>query len=208
MARRKRRKDLHDDGGGDERDLADNKRALTTMAWGGRGESMREGWSMTKHSGGKKAVRATRLSGVASSEACVLASSAIRGFVSVAAYHLQPGVRCLLSLGSVAAYCYRWTDLYGSFHAIFRIRGSPSCNALSLVGTCRYDSSLGLLTKRFINLLKQAQDDTLDLNKAAQTLEKFSLDALIGLDDAMPREVENDMPMLQIEVENLVSQER
>ncbi|KAG6536022.1 hypothetical protein ZIOFF_001060 [Zingiber officinale] len=48
--------------------------------------------------------------------------------------------------------------------------GSPSCNALTNVGTCRYDSSLGLLTKRFINLLKHAQDGTLDLNKAAETL--------------------------------------
>ncbi|KAG8088756.1 hypothetical protein GUJ93_ZPchr0010g9683 [Zizania palustris] len=38
-------------------------------------------------------------------------------------------------------------------------------------GTCRYDSSLGLLTKKFINLLKQAPDGTLDLNNAAETLE-------------------------------------
>ncbi|KAG6467051.1 hypothetical protein ZIOFF_075151 [Zingiber officinale] len=108
--------------------------------------------------------------------------------------------------------------------------GSPSCNALSLVGTCRYDSSLGLLTKRFINLLKHAQDGTLDLNKAAETLEVqkrriYDITNVLegiglieknlknkihwtGLDDAMPGEVENDMPMLQTEVENLVSQER
>nr|POE57812.1 transcription factor e2fa [Quercus suber] len=38
-------------------------------------------------------------------------------------------------------------------------------------GSCRYDSSLGLLTKKFINLLKQAEDGNLDLNKAAETLE-------------------------------------
>lgn len=31
--------------------------------------------------------------------------------------------------------------------------------------------SLGLLTKKFINLLKHAQDGILDLNKAAETLE-------------------------------------
>jgi transcription factor E2F3 len=36
---------------------------------------------------------------------------------------------------------------------------------------CRYDSSLGLLTKKFINLLEGAEDGTLDLNKAAETLE-------------------------------------
>lgn len=30
---------------------------------------------------------------------------------------------------------------------------------------------LGLLTKKFINLIKQAEDGILDLNKAADTLE-------------------------------------
>ncbi|PPS14476.1 hypothetical protein GOBAR_AA06127 [Gossypium barbadense] len=47
--------------------------------------------------------------------------------------------------------------------------GSPS-NNLTPAGPCRYDSSLGLLTK-FINLIKQAEDGSLDLNKAAGTLE-------------------------------------
>ncbi|CAH9050172.1 unnamed protein product [Cuscuta europaea] len=51
------------------------------------------------------------------------------------------------------------------------IVGSPSGNNTTSVGTCRYDSSLGLLTKKFINLIKQAEDGTLDLNKAADTLE-------------------------------------
>lgn len=32
-------------------------------------------------------------------------------------------------------------------------------------------SWLGLLTKKFINLLKHAEDGVLDLNKAAETLE-------------------------------------
>ncbi|PKA65385.1 Transcription factor E2FB [Apostasia shenzhenica] len=49
--------------------------------------------------------------------------------------------------------------------------GSPSSNLLTPVSTCRYDSSLGLLTKKFISLLKHAQDGILDLNKAAETLE-------------------------------------
>lgn len=35
---------------------------------------------------------------------------------------------------------------------------------------CRYDSSLGLLTTKFVNLLKQSNDGVLDLNKAAETL--------------------------------------
>ncbi|KAI0500819.1 hypothetical protein KFK09_019036 [Dendrobium nobile] len=42
---------------------------------------------------------------------------------------------------------------------------------VSALSTCRYDSSLGLLTKKFINLLQQAEDGTLDLNKAAEILD-------------------------------------
>ena len=34
-----------------------------------------------------------------------------------------------------------------------------------------YVPSSGLLTKKFINLLKQAEDGVLDLNNAAETLE-------------------------------------
>ncbi|KAL0647263.1 hypothetical protein Bca4012_045554 [Brassica carinata] len=48
--------------------------------------------------------------------------------------------------------------------------GSPG-NNLAQAGACRYDSSLALLTKKFINLIKQAEDGILDLNKAADTLE-------------------------------------
>ncbi|WZY80919.1 hypothetical protein YC2023_027303 [Brassica napus] len=48
--------------------------------------------------------------------------------------------------------------------------GSPG-NNFAQAGSCRYDSSLGLLTKKFIHLIKQAEDGILDLNKAADTLE-------------------------------------
>ncbi|KAM0935217.1 putative transcription factor E2F-DP family [Dioscorea sansibarensis] len=44
-------------------------------------------------------------------------------------------------------------------------------NAMGPSSTCRYDSSLGLLTKKFINLLQEAEDGTLDLNRAADVLE-------------------------------------
>ncbi|KAJ0971010.1 hypothetical protein J5N97_018969 [Dioscorea zingiberensis] len=44
-------------------------------------------------------------------------------------------------------------------------------NALGPSSTCRYDSSLGLLTKKFISLLQEAEDGTLDLNRAADVLE-------------------------------------
>ncbi|GFQ05750.1 transcription factor e2fb [Phtheirospermum japonicum] len=49
--------------------------------------------------------------------------------------------------------------------------GSPAGNNLTPVGPCRYDSSLSLLTKKFVNLIKHAEDGMLDLNKAADTLE-------------------------------------
>ncbi|OWM73618.1 hypothetical protein CDL15_Pgr026717 [Punica granatum] len=49
--------------------------------------------------------------------------------------------------------------------------GSPSGNNQTPTGPCRYDSSLGLLTKKFVNLLKHTEGGTLDLNKAAETLE-------------------------------------
>ncbi|KAL3621683.1 hypothetical protein CASFOL_028058 [Castilleja foliolosa] len=49
--------------------------------------------------------------------------------------------------------------------------GSPGGDNLTPVGPCRYDSSLGLLTKKFIDLIKRAEDGMLDLNNAADTLE-------------------------------------
>nr|CAB3486398.1 unnamed protein product [Digitaria exilis] len=43
--------------------------------------------------------------------------------------------------------------------------------SLHSINHCRYDSSLSLLTKKFLNLLQGAENGTLDLNKAAETLE-------------------------------------
>ncbi|KAJ6392280.1 hypothetical protein OIU77_026101 [Salix suchowensis] len=48
---------------------------------------------------------------------------------------------------------------------------AESLNGLNLAGGCRYDSSLGLLTKKFVKLIQEAQDGTLDLNKTAEMLE-------------------------------------
>ncbi|EHA8587321.1 Transcription factor E2FA [Cocos nucifera] len=107
--------------------------------------------------------------------------------------------------------------------------GSPSSNPLTPVGTCRYDSSLGLLTKKFINLLKHAQDGILDLNKAAETLEVqkrriYDITNVLegigliekklknrirwkGLDDLRPGVLDDDVSNLQAEVQNLTLQE-
>ncbi|XP_040940781.1 transcription factor E2FB, partial [Gossypium hirsutum] len=105
--------------------------------------------------------------------------------------------------------------------------GSPS-NNLTPAGPCRYDSSLGLLTK-FINLIKQAEDGSLDLNKAAGTLEVqkrriYDITNVLegigliekklknriqwkGLDVSRPGEVDENVATLQAEVENLHNQE-
>ncbi|PAN06351.1 hypothetical protein PAHAL_1G258000 [Panicum hallii] len=106
--------------------------------------------------------------------------------------------------------------------------GSP-LNPATPAGTCRYDSSLGLLTKKFINLLKQAPDGILDLNNAAETLEVqkrriYDITNVLegigliektlknrirwkGLDDSGV-ELENGISALQAEVENLSLQEQ
>ncbi|XP_010262959.1 PREDICTED: transcription factor E2FA-like [Nelumbo nucifera] len=108
--------------------------------------------------------------------------------------------------------------------------GSPSGNTLTPVGTCRYDSSLGLLTKKFINLIKHAEDGILDLNKAADTLEVqkrriYDITNVLegigliekklknrirwkGLDVSRPGEEDDDATMLQAEVENLSMEEQ
>lgn len=42
---------------------------------------------------------------------------------------------------------------------------------LNVAGTCRYDNSLGLLTKKFVSLIQEDKDGVLDLNKAATMLD-------------------------------------
>ncbi|KAL5716629.1 hypothetical protein ACHQM5_009767 [Ranunculus cassubicifolius] len=48
--------------------------------------------------------------------------------------------------------------------------GPPSLNQPA-AGNCRYDSSLGLLTRKFIRLILESEDGTLDLNRTADVLE-------------------------------------
>ncbi|XP_058729689.1 transcription factor E2FB [Vicia villosa] len=108
--------------------------------------------------------------------------------------------------------------------------GSPSGNNLTPAGPCRYDSSLGLLTKKFINLIKQAEDGILDLNKAADTLEVqkrriYDITNVLegigliekklknriqwkGLDVSKPGEADDSFASLQAEIENLTMEER
>lgn len=98
------------------------------------------------------------------------------------------------------------------------------------VGPCRYDSSLGLLTKKFIELIKRAEDGMLDLNKAADTLEVqkrriYDITNVLegigliekklknriqwkGLDVSRPGGGEDSVTSLQADVENLSMEER
>ncbi|KAK3205629.1 hypothetical protein Dsin_019675 [Dipteronia sinensis] len=106
--------------------------------------------------------------------------------------------------------------------------GSPG-NNLTPTGPCRYDSSLGLLTKKFINLIKHAEDGILDLNKAADTLEVqkrriYDITNVLegigliekklknriqwkGLDVSRPGEADESASSLQAEVESLKIEE-
>lgn len=108
--------------------------------------------------------------------------------------------------------------------------GSPSGNNLTPAGPCRYDSSLGLLTKKFIALIKQAEDGILDLNNAADTLEVqkrriYDITNVLegigliekklknriqwkGLDVSKPGEADDSFASLQAEIENLTIEER
>ncbi|KAK9062434.1 hypothetical protein SSX86_019620 [Deinandra increscens subsp. villosa] len=105
--------------------------------------------------------------------------------------------------------------------------GSPS--PLTPAGNCRYDSSLGLLTKKFINLITHAEDGILDLNNAADTLEVqkrriYDITNVLegigliekklknrirwkGLDASKPEEMEDDVTLLQAEVQRLSMEE-
>lgn len=108
--------------------------------------------------------------------------------------------------------------------------GTPLGNNLTPVGPCRYDSSLGLLTKKFINLIKHAEDGILDLNKAADTLEVqkrriYDITNVLegigliekklknriqwkGLDTSGPGDVDENASTLQAEVDNLSLEEQ
>ncbi|KFK36495.1 hypothetical protein AALP_AA4G131900 [Arabis alpina] len=97
-------------------------------------------------------------------------------------------------------------------------------------GSCRYDNSLGLLTKKFVNLIKQAKDGLLDLNEAAKTLdvqkrriyditnvlegidliEKPLKNQILwkGVESSRPGDMDADVSVLQAEIESLALEEQ
>eukprot|EP00249_Psilotum_nudum_P014596 c24905_g1_i2 orf=648-1778(-) len=108
--------------------------------------------------------------------------------------------------------------------------GSPPSSMPTPVSTCRYDSSLSLLTKKFLNLMKQAEDGVLDLNKAAETLHVqkrriYDITNVLegigliekklknrirwkGLGVSRPGEVNDELMLLQAEAESLHLEEK
>lgn len=105
--------------------------------------------------------------------------------------------------------------------------GSPCTPTPS--GNCRYDNSLGLLTKKFINLIKHAENGVLNLNKAADTLEVqkrriYDITNVLegigliekklknqihwkGIDGSVTGEVNDDHSTLQADIKNLYMEE-
>ncbi|XVE56153.1 hypothetical protein DITRI_Ditri03aG0214600 [Diplodiscus trichospermus] len=107
---------------------------------------------------------------------------------------------------------------------------AESPNGLNAAGNCRYDSSLGLLTKKFVNLIMEAKDGTLDLNRTAEVLEVqkrriYDITNVlegIGLiektsknhihwkryDDAGSKELDDQVTRLKAEIQSLYAEER
>uniref|UniRef100_A0A3B4BGP9 E2F/DP family winged-helix DNA-binding domain-containing protein n=1 Tax=Periophthalmus magnuspinnatus TaxID=409849 RepID=A0A3B4BGP9_9GOBI len=79
---------------------------------------------------------------------------------------------------SVLTVCHRRLALDDSDHQYQtdvvrtpRGRGASATSNGSPPEKTRYDTSLGLLTKKFVDLLAQSSDGVLDLNIAAETLQ-------------------------------------
>ncbi|EEF52708.1 transcription factor E2FC [Ricinus communis] len=104
-------------------------------------------------------------------------------------------------------------------------KSNADLNGLNPATGCRYDSSLGLLTKKFVKLIQEAKDGTLDLNRTADVLEvqkrriyditnvlegielieKTSKNHIRwkGYDDCGSKELEDHVTELKTEVESL-----
>ncbi|RAL44636.1 unnamed protein product [Cuscuta campestris] len=107
---------------------------------------------------------------------------------------------------------------------------NAGCPSPLTPANCRYDNSLGLLTKKFINLIKDAEDGVIDLNKAADSLEvqkrriyditnvlegigliEKKLKNIIkwkGVESSGPEDVDSDASILRAEVHNLSMEEQ
>ncbi|PUZ47089.1 hypothetical protein GQ55_7G135100 [Panicum hallii var. hallii] len=114
-------------------------------------------------------------------------------------------------------------------NACLSVASASPGNPPTPAGPCRYDSSLALLTRKFVNLLKQAQDGILDLNSTADKLDVqkrriYDITNVLegigliekklknricwkGLDESGTN-LDNDLSVLKSEIENLNLQEQ
>ncbi|XP_019156548.1 PREDICTED: transcription factor E2FC-like [Ipomoea nil] len=76
----------------------------------------------------------------------------------------------LLQQATFAAECRKARATKRAKYGTQGINSDP-LDSLTVAGSCRYDNSLGLLTKKFIQLIQEAEDGTLDLNRSADLLE-------------------------------------
>nr|GMD94455.1 transcription factor E2FC-like [Ipomoea batatas] len=76
----------------------------------------------------------------------------------------------LLQQATFAAECRKARATKRAKYGTQGINSDP-LDSLNVAGSCRYDNSLGLLTKKFIQLIQEAEDGTLDLNRSADILE-------------------------------------
>ena len=63
-----------------------------------------------------------------------------------------------------------WLLARSALHAPAQALWPRAWQAMPKQKTCRYDSSLGLLTKKFVSLIQNAPEGILDLNAAAGQL--------------------------------------
>ncbi|KAA8537528.1 hypothetical protein F0562_027136 [Nyssa sinensis] len=104
-----------------------------------------------------------------------------------------------------------------------------TADSLNPASCCRYDSSLGLLTKKFISLIQEAKDGTLDLNNTADVLEVqkrriYDITNVLegigliekttknhirwkGFEMVAPKELDDQVNTLKTEVESLYAEE-
>ncbi|XP_010920264.1 transcription factor E2FB-like isoform X2 [Elaeis guineensis] len=112
-----------------------------------------------------------------------------------------------------------------------QVLGAAEGNLSNILNTssCRYDSSLGLLTKKFISLLQRADDGTLDLNRAAEILDVqkrriYDITNVLegvgliektlknrirwkGIDMSRPKELDDQITAFKAEVETLYAED-
>nr|GME00136.1 transcription factor E2FC-like [Ipomoea batatas] len=110
----------------------------------------------------------------------------------------------LLQQATFAAECRKARATKRAKYGTQGINSDP-LDSLNVAGSCRYDNSLGLLTKKFIQLIQEAEDGTLDLNRSADILE---IDLHRGFETTESRELQDQVYRLKAEVQHLYTEDQ